>query len=111
MRTVGMTSHFLLLFFLALTLWVGVTYVSQNIQYSNAKQFHSDVVQQLENHSFSAPVVEACRERAQRNGYQLTVEIFEEPSGDIDARVILDMEYVYPVIQIARHYTVEGYAR
>lgn len=110
MRAMGMFSHFVLFLFLLLFLWIGVTYVSQNIQYSSAKKFHSSVVERVENSYFDPAVIGECREKAEKNGYQLTVETYGE-MGNMDARIILDFVYVFPVIQMSRRYTIEGYAR
>lgn len=110
MRMAGMFSHFVLLIFLTVFLWTGVTYVSQNIQYSSARRFHGSVVHQLENSYFSSTVIEECKEKAIQNGYFLTIETYGQENHR-DARVILDMNFVFPVIQVARRYTIEGYAR
>ncbi len=110
MRAAGMISHFVLLVFLTFFLWIGVTYVSQNIQYSTARQFHGSVVHQLENSYFSPAVIEECKTQAARNGYRLTIETFGTENHR-DARVILDMDFIYPVIQTVGRYTIEGYAR
>ncbi len=110
MRAVGMLSHFVLLVFLTLFLWTGVTYVSQNIQYNSARQFHGSVVHQLENSYFSPAVIEQCKVQAGKNGYRLTIETFGTERHR-DARVILDMDFIYPVIQRVGRYTIEGYAR
>lgn len=110
MRMTGMISHFVLLIFLTVFLWIGVTYVSQNIQYSNARQFHSSVIHQLENSYFSSDTIEECKTKAKRNGYHLTIETYGQ-EGYRDARVILDMDFIFPVIQVTRRYTIEGYAR
>lgn len=110
MRGMGMVSHFVSLCFLILFLWIGVTYVSLNIQYSGAKQFHGSVVQRLENSNFAPDTVKECRTKAEKNGYRLTIETYGNGIR-MDARVILDMDYTFPVLQVTRRYTIEGYAR
>ncbi|MCM1441880.1 MAG: hypothetical protein NC131_22110 [Roseburia sp.] len=110
MRGIGMISHFVSLCFLILFLWIGVTYVSLNIQYSGAKQFHGSVVQWLENSYFAPDVIEECRQKVEGNGYRLTIETYGRDVAR-DARVILDMDYTFPVIQVTKRYTIEGYAR
>lgn len=110
MRGMGMVSHFISLCFMILFLWIGVAYVSQNIQYSSARQFHDSVVQNLENSYFAPDVIKECKEKAERNDYRLVVGIYGKGAHK-DARVILDFDYTFPVIQVTRHYTIEGYAR
>lgn len=110
MNLTDVVGQFLLFFFLVLFMWIGVAYVSLNIQYSSARQFFDDVVEQIENHYFSSEILEECRQRAEENGYQLAIETFGE-EGNMDARVVLNLVYVYPVVQVSRCYTIEGYAR
>ncbi len=110
MRITGVLSHVVLYLFLMVFMWVGVTYVSQNIWYSSARNFYSSVVSRLENSYFDERVIDMCKEDARENGYRLTVDVFGE-EGERDARVILDMTYVFPILKTARQYTIEGYAR
>ena len=106
----GMVSHFMSLCFMILFLWIGITYVSQNIQYSSAGQFHDSVIRHLENSYFAPEVIDECKEKAAKNHYRLAVGIYGEGIHK-DARVILDFDYTYPVIQVTKRYTIEGYAR
>ncbi len=106
----GMISQFVLFFFLLLLMWTGVLYVTQNIQYSSAKRFHSNVVEQLENSYFNEKVREECQEKARENGYQLTVEEYGE-KGNRDARVVLEFSFTIPVLKKTKQYKIEGYAR
>ena len=55
-------------------------------------------------------VISLCKAKAKENGYYLTIETYGQ-EGYRDARVILDMDFVFPVIQVTRRYTIEGYAR
>ena len=110
MRITGMLSHVVLYLFLMILMWVGVTYVSQNIWYSSARDFHGAVVSQLEDSYFAEDVIRECKENAEKNGYKLTIDIFGEEDRR-DARVILDMTYVFPILQVKKQYTIEGYAR
>ncbi len=110
MNISGIISHFVVFAFLMIFMWIGVTYVSQNIQYSSAKQFYNSVICQLEEQQFSQEIIRQCRENAERNGYELTIETYGSEK-DIDARVILKLTYVYPIIQTSRHYQIDGYAR
>ena len=50
-----------------LFLWIGITYVSQNIQYSSARQFHDSVIRHLENSYFAPEVIDECKEKAAKN--------------------------------------------
>ena len=109
MKTFGIVSHFVLYLFLMLLMWVGVAYVSQNIYYSNACRFYRNVVTRMEEQDYDSAVLEECRQ-AKDNGYILTVDLYER-EGKKTAKVVMDMIYVFPIIQEERHYTIEGYAR
>ncbi len=110
MKLQGMISHFILFVLLMLLMWVGVTYVSQNIQYSSAKKFHSGVVRQIENSYFDKQVIKDCERKAEGEGYRLQVESYDRGNGR-DARVRLEMSFTFPVIQKTKQYVIEGYAR
>ncbi len=110
MRIANLLSHFISLIFLMLFMWIGAAYVSQNIQYSCAKQFFNSAIVKMENNDLKEDIINQCKEKAERKGYHLTVDTVQENSH-IDARVILEFDYLYPVIQVSRHYTIEGYAR
>ena len=110
MKIGGVISHTVIYLFLLIFMWVGVTYVSQNIWYSSARNFYSSVLSQLEDSYFDQRVIDKCREDAEKNGYSLTVDVFEREGGK-DARVILDMTYVFPILHTSRRYAIEGYAR
>lgn len=106
----GMFSQFVLFFFLLLLMWFGVIYVMQNIQYSSAKGFHSNVIEQLENSYFDEKVKGNCQQQAKRNGYRLTVEEYGK-AGNRDAKVVLEFTFTIPVLQTSKQYRIEGYAR
>lgn len=110
MKLQGMISHFILFILLMLLMWVGVTYVSQNIQYSSAKKFHSSVVEQIENSYFDKQVIRDCERKAEENSYRLRVESYDGRNGK-DAKVRLELSFTFPVLQRTKQYVIEGYAR
>lgn len=102
-------SQFVLFFFIMLMLWVGVTYVSQNVQYSRAKQFFRDVTHSLQMSNFDNQVKQLCETEAKKRGYTLHVQLYGDDMRD--ARVTLTFAFLYPLIHKKETYTVEGYAR
>lgn len=110
MKLIGILSHFLLYLFLMLLMWIGVAYVAQNICYSNASRFYNNVVRKMEEQYYDPTVLEECRQAAQDNGYRLTVDVYEQ-EGRKTTKVILDMTYIFPIVEEERHYIIEGYAR
>ncbi len=106
----GIFHLFLIFMFSMFFMWIGITYVSQNIQYSSAQKFFACVVRELENSYFAEETMEQCRERAADHGYRLTVQIYGTKEHK-DAKVILDFSYTFPIIRKVQKYTIEGYAR
>lgn len=105
----GIFHLFLIFIFSMVFMWIGITYVSQNIQYSGAQRFFGVVVRELEEQYFSAEAEEQCKKRAEDYGYLLQVEKFGKEHRD--ARVALTFSYTFPIIQKVQSYTIEGYAR
>lgn len=106
----SLISQFVLFFFITIFMWVGITYVSQNIQYTNAKQFYDEVIRQLEYSYFDEDTIQVCKAKAKERGCVLQVGVYESENNK-DAKVTLLFEFVTPVIQIKREYKLEGYAR
>lgn len=106
----GIFHLFLIFLFSMFFMWIGITYVSQNIQYSSAQRFLTSVVRELENNYFEEETVERCRKRAADRGYQLTVQVYGTREHR-DAKVILDFSYTFPIIRKVQTYSMEGYAR
>lgn len=109
-RIQGIFHLFLIFIFSMIFMWIGITYVSQNIQYSSAQKFFGSVIRELENQYFSAEAVKECKERAEQNGYALQIDEFGEGEHR-DARVILTFSFTFPITQKVQQYTMEGYAR
>lgn len=109
-RAQGVFHLFLIFMFSMVFMWIGITYVSQNIRYSGAHDFFDTVVYKLEEQNFSAEAKAWCMEKAEENGYSLEIQIFGE-NWRRDARVILAFSYTFPIIHKVQRYTIEGYAR
>ena len=105
----GMVSQFVLFVFLIILMWTGVSYVSQNMQYSSARDYYHFVVRQIENSDFDQTVIEACKVDAKKRGYRLQIKQYEE--NQRDARIKLEFDYRFPMTQQKRQYWIDGYAR
>lgn len=110
MRVRGILPLFFIFVFSMVFMWIGITYVSQNIKYSSAQKFFTFVVRELENSYFADDVVANCKEEAKKNGYQLEIVPYGTREHR-DARVILNFSYTFPMLQKVQRYTIEGYAR
>ena len=85
-------SQCVLCFFLILLMWTGITYVTQNIQYTRAKQVHDELVMRIENSNCDAKTIADCKHAAGQCGYDLMV-------------------FWLPVLNKGRCYTFLGYAQ
>lgn len=103
-------EHFIMFLLLLVFLWIGISYIMQNVMYSSAREFHGAVVTQLENSYFDEAVIADCRRKAERAGYGLDIRVYG--SGDEkDAKVTLAFHYVIPLAGIEKKYEIEGYSR
>lgn len=103
-------SQCVLCFFLILLMWTGITYVTQNIQYTRAKQVHDELVMRIENSNCDAKTIADCKHAAGQCGYDLMVDTYETAYGT-QAKVILDMKFWLPVLNKGRCYIFLGYAQ
>lgn len=103
-------EHFITFLLLLIFIWIGMAYIIQNVLYSNARAFHGSVVAQLENSYFDAGVIEDCREKAEKAGYELDIVVYGEENRK-DAKVTLGFWYVIPLAGIEKKYEIEGYSR
>lgn len=105
----GVVSQFVLFFFIMIMLWVGIAYVSQNMQYSSARQYYREVIYQLQISDFAKQKKLSCVAQAKRRGYEL--EILSDAISPHDARVRLVVPFTYPLIHRKTTYVIDGYAR
>lgn len=105
----GLFSQFVLFVFLIILMWTGVSYVSQNMQYSSARDYYHFVIRQIENSDFDQAVMEACKADAEKRHYRLYIKQYE--TNQRDARITLEFEYRFPMTQRKKRYLIDGYAR
>lgn len=105
----GIISQFVLFLLLLIILWTGVFYLSQNMQYSKAKQCFRDVIYGLQLSDFDEKVVRQYRMKMKEKGYSLQIQIYGKERKY--AYVSLDFTFGYPLISQKENYTIEGYAR
>lgn len=106
----GVLSLFVLFVFSMIFMWIGVVFVSQNIQYSSALRFHNNAICQLENTRIDSRMISKLVESARQNGYTLLIKQFEE-GNDINALVELSYKYRFPIINKTNEYCLKGFAR
>ena len=103
-------EHFITFLLLLIFIWIGIAYIIQNVLYSSAREFHGSVVTQVENSYFEQAVIEDCKKRAEKAGYELKVQVYGEENKK-DAKVTLGFRYVIPLAGIVKKYEIEGYSR
>ena len=119
----GFLGIFLVLF-MAVT---GIGILGAFLQVMEAQDFHTQIIDELENSDFSAVVLREQFERAEEAGYELKVVLyrneetsleFEDPEGLPDtvsavelARVELRFLLQNGFFQMADWHTISGYAR
>ena len=90
------------MFFLMVTGMVGIGVVTAGIQSANARNYHTDVISEIECSNFNEGVLEACKQQAQDDGYELRVRTmsYDAQGHTKRAEVILDYEYAIPVLNL-----------
>ena len=96
-------EHFVTFLFILVFLWIGVSFIMQNIEHSSARAYHEAVISRMENSGMDVKVI-------QKSGYKLTVD--QVGSGEEkDSRVTLQYQCVMPLTKVTTKYTLQGYAR
>lgn len=100
------------LFFLLLEGLVGMGVVSAGVQTSAARDYHSDIMEEIACSNFNEGVMEACIEQAQKEGYQVKIEpiVYDDDTNIQLAFVTLDYEYAIPVLNLFSKHEIRGMA-
>ncbi|MEY8391762.1 hypothetical protein AALA98_10365 [Lachnospiraceae bacterium 45-W7] len=101
------------MFFLLVTGMVGIGVVTAGIQSANARNYHADVISEIECSNFNESVITACRQQAQKEGYKLSVKtmVYDAWGHTKRAEVILDYEYAIPALNLVTAHQVRGFAK
>lgn len=101
------------LFFLLLMGLVGIGVVTAGVQSAAARNYHADVISEIECSNFNAGVISACKQQAQDAGYGLEVKLMSHDAEGhtMTAEVILEYDYAIPILNLATEHEVRGFAR
>lgn len=102
-------GFFSVAFLFAMFLFVNMAAIYENVRYSSARDFYNGVVNEIERSDFHSEVIKQCMEKAKQRGGTLSVDLYGEEKKN--ARVRMHFEYVVPILQIKRTFTLDGYAR
>ena len=94
-------------------LFLCVSMLTANADVAAAKEFKADVVAEIENSDFNPLVIEACRQQAEQQGYQLEVVTSRYGTGGEGnlAQVKLSYEYRIPFLGVTQQRVTRGIAR
>ncbi len=101
------------LFFLLLMGLVGIGVVTAGVQSAAARNYHADVISEIECSNFNSGVIDACRQQAQDAGYDLNVRTmnYDAEGHVMTAEVILEYNYAIPILNLVTDHEVRGFAR
>lgn len=101
------------MFFLIVTGMVGIGVVTAGIQSANARNYHADVISEIECSNFNKSVVAACQQQAKEKGYYLKIKTmaYDAQGHTKWAEVILDYKYAIPVLNLVTDHQVRGFAK
>lgn len=92
---------------------LGASYVTVSLNTQRAQNYHSAVVQELENSDYATDVIESAKRQAIENGYgELKIEKkTSSKTGESYAKVTLPYRYSIPILGIKWDHEIVGYAR
>lgn len=101
------------IFFLMLMGLVGIGVVAAGIEVNAARNYHADVVSEIECSNFNSSVIASCKQQAQNAGYQLEVAdlVYDTVRNQRMAEVILSFDYAIPILNLVSNHEVRGFAR
>lgn len=99
--------------FLAFMAVLGTSYVTVSLNTQRAQNYHTAVVQELENSGFADSVIDDEIDKAKENGYgELKIQKKTSSStGESYAKVTLPYKYSIPILGINWDHEIVGYAR
>lgn len=101
------------IFFLLVTGTVGIGVVTAGIQSANARNYHADVISEIECSNFNDAVIALCRQQAKEAGYELVVKtmVYNPQEHTKMAEVILRYQYAIPALNLVTDHQVRGFAK
>ena len=103
----------IILIIVAVFVFVGIISVAVDVQ--NARDFHGAVVNEIENSNHAGSVIEACKDTAAKNGYELVVTSYVNNSDGLQyskiTKVVLKYKYTISILDISSEKEIVGYAR
>lgn len=100
------------LFFLLLEALTGMGIVAAGVQTTAARNYHSDIMEEIMCSNFNEGVMEACIEQAKEEGFEVKIEpiVYDGDANIQLASVTLNYEYAIPVLNLFSEHEIRGVA-
>lgn len=116
---------FMGVFFLLMLLLLGVGILSAQMDVSDALNYKSDMIAEIENSNYSPAVLNACIRQATDNGYTVEIKTYAPQKGTVTytepnvkdttdvvmAEIILTYPYRIGILDSVTNHQVRGFAR
>lgn len=103
-------EYFLAIILLVVGAFFAAQPITTSLQKSNAIEYHSSVMDRIQNSGLDADVIKACISEAQEQGYELTVE--DVSGGERNCyKVTLVYTVKMPIIGVQKDGSHIGYVR
>lgn len=116
---------FMGVFFILMLLMLGMGIISAQIDVSDALDYKSDIIAELENSNYNPSVLNSCIRQAEENGYSLEIKtyvpggtsvVYTAPDANdttdvVMAEVVLTYPYTIQFLNSVTNHQVRGYAR
>lgn len=98
---------------LAFNLFLCIGMIGVSADVAAAREYKADVIAEIENSNFNPNVIEACRQQAGQQGYELAVSsyCYDAQNDRRIAEVELTYAYEIPLLQISQQKVTRGIAR
>lgn len=86
--------------------------VTAGIQTTAARDYHSDVLEEISCSNFNENVIRSCIKQAEEEGYQLQIKpaVYDEADNVQLASVTLNYEYAIPLLNLFSNHEIRGVA-
>lgn len=100
------------LFFLLLEALLGMGVIAAGVQTEEARNYHSDIIEEISCSNFNEGVMKSCIEQAETSGYQVKIEPvkYDEAANIQLASVTLEYKYAVPVLNLFANHEIRGMA-
>lgn len=111
MKHIPAAVWYFISFFILLALITGL--IQAGTARTNATEYKSSIIKQIENSNFNDSVIDSCIAQAEENGYTLTIEkiVTDEVENKQIAEIVLSYTISIPVVDIEQTIETRGIAR